>query len=169
MSEAAIATIVGGCITITTMIIGFLTLWLKLKYGIEKAETAATTAAQVATRRADVVENKLDHNTVVSTEAKDAAVQASEHSAACDEDRQQLAKVMGDHDVRITALEGQMVALKMSVDGVIKSVDSTRHEMRGHLQTVIGKLDILGMALPRPTPVVVASTPTPAPAPEEKK
>lgn len=55
MSDAAVATIVSGFVTVTTMVVGFLTLWVKLRYGTQMAETAAAKAA--------VVEGKLDDNT----------------------------------------------------------------------------------------------------------
>ena len=48
MSDAAIATIVSGAITITTLIVGL----LKLKYMVDEATT-----------RAKSVENKVDANT----------------------------------------------------------------------------------------------------------
>lgn len=60
MTDAAIAHVVTGLVTITTMVIGFLTLWIKLKYGVGKAEEAATKAGEV--------ERKIDHNTTVTTE-----------------------------------------------------------------------------------------------------
>ncbi len=41
MSDAAIAQVVAGLITITTVVVGFLTLWVKLKYGADQAKVAA--------------------------------------------------------------------------------------------------------------------------------
>ena len=67
MSDAAVATTVTGLVTITTMIMGFLTLWIKLKYGIKKVEEA--------TEKAHTVEQKIDHNTVITEAATSAAVQ----------------------------------------------------------------------------------------------
>lgn len=46
MSDAAVASIVGGVITIVTLVVGFLTLWVKLKYGVTKLEEAAKTGAE---------------------------------------------------------------------------------------------------------------------------
>lgn len=58
MSDAAVATIVSGVVTVVTLSIGFLTLWIKLRYGANQAEKAAT--------KAEIVENKLDINTKIT-------------------------------------------------------------------------------------------------------
>ncbi len=44
MSDAAILTLVSGLVTISTMVFGFLTLWVKLRYGAAKAEEAVVKA-----------------------------------------------------------------------------------------------------------------------------
>ncbi len=58
MSDAAISSLVTGLITVTTMVVGFLTLWVKLRYGTQMAEKAASKAAEV--------EDKIDANTVLT-------------------------------------------------------------------------------------------------------
>lgn len=70
MSDAAIASIATALVTIVTMVIGFLTLWLKLRYGVEE--------------KAKTVEKKLDQNTqitragqVVATTSAQIAVEAA--------------------------------------------------------------------------------------------
>ena len=74
MSDAAVANLITGLVTITTVVVGFLTIWVKLKYGVQKAEEAAT--------KAKVVEEKIDNNTAVAaftaTVAKVAADNLSE-------------------------------------------------------------------------------------------
>lgn len=135
MSDAAIASIVTGLVTVTTLIVGFLTLWVKLRYG------------ESATRK---VGEKVEENTEITTEAKDAANKAVAHALGCDKERAALLKGLADHDGRIAALESQMAALKVSMDGVTKNVDSTRHEMRSHLQTLSGKLDLIALVRPAP-------------------
>ena len=65
MSDGAIATIVTGLITITMTVIGFLTLWLKLRYGVTKAEETA--------EKVHTVEKKLDANTVMTAAGVNAA------------------------------------------------------------------------------------------------
>jgi hypothetical protein len=47
MSDAAIAIVVSGSITIATMVVGFLTLWIKLKYGAEKLDSVEKRVAVV--------------------------------------------------------------------------------------------------------------------------
>lgn len=151
MSDAAITTIVTGIVTIAMSTIGFLTLWVRLKYG--EKETRA-------------VKEKVAENTDITAATRDATSKVAAHVTGCDKERAALLKGLTDHDVRITALEGQMAALKVSVDGVTRNVDSTRHEMRSHLQTLSGKLDLLALAR---APV---TQPAPQPAaqpPEESK
>jgi transcriptional regulator of nitric oxide reductase len=58
VSEAAVTIIVAGAIQVVGMIVGFLTLWVKLQY-------AGTKAAE-AVIRAGVVEGKLDANTLAT-------------------------------------------------------------------------------------------------------
>lgn len=65
LSDSAIATIVSGAITITTMVVGFFTMWVKLKYG----------------------EKKIDDNTAIT---KDGAVKAGEAKVAAQAVNQKL-------------------------------------------------------------------------------
>jgi predicted nucleic acid-binding Zn-ribbon protein len=121
-----------------TMLVGFLTMWLKLRYGAEKAEEAAV--------KATAVEKKIDDNTVISIDAKNAAQQAEKQTNGA---MSRFDHQVKDHQARIVALEMQLTALRTSVESVVKSVDSTRHELRGHLQAVVNKLDL--MAARKPT------------------
>lgn len=70
MSDAAITVVVtavvAGVIQIVGMVIGFLTLWLKLKQDVQHAKDVALQAREAAT----TVERKLDENTA-TTEAMD--------------------------------------------------------------------------------------------------
>lgn len=125
MSDAAVTAIVAGVVNVAGLLVGFLTLWLKVKHGVEKV---------------NAVDQKVDVNTALTTEAKDAASRA----ASTDAERAGLLKTVADHDTRIASLEAQMAALKVSVEAVDRSVQSSRHEMRSHLQTVTNKLDLLG-------------------------
>lgn len=70
MSDAAVTVLVSGLVTITTMVIGFMTLWIKLRYGVETKidnNTALTTAgtlaaadnAKVAVEAANLAANKV--------------------------------------------------------------------------------------------------------------
>ena len=126
-----IASIVTGLVTITTTVVGLMTLWLKLKYKVAG------------------VEDKIQTNTEITQRAERAADRAVEHTEACDEDRAQVFKLLSEHDTRIVSLEAQMASLKVSVDGVSKSVDSTRHEMRTYMQSLTNKLDLVSIAIMR--------------------
>lgn len=136
LSDAAIPVIVTGLVTITTVVVGFLTTWVKLKYGVDKAEEAATKAAQV--------EEKIDENTVISTAAKNAAMAAEKQTNGA-MSKYQLEMV--DVVSRVTALEAGFETLKLSMETVTKNVDSTRHEMRGHMQTMSNKLNTMPIEL----------------------
>lgn len=138
MSDAAVASIITGLVSISTTIVGLLTLWIKVKYGVQKMEETGT---------------KLDANTVITHEAKEAATKASEHSKACDHERAKIFELLSEHENRIANLETQIGILKNSVESVSKNIDSTRHEMRGHLQTLTNKLDIIGSRIPTATVV----------------
>lgn len=132
MSDAAVANLITGAVTITTLVVGFLTLWVKLRYGVKKAEEVSV--------KAESVENKIDHNTILTQEAKDAANKASDHTSLCDVERKEMLSAMRDHEARISSIEGQMAMIKGSVDSVQKDLTSTRHEIRGNLQTITNML-----------------------------
>lgn len=134
MSDAAVATICGTLITIVT-------LWLRVKYG-----------EGVMEGKVKAVEGKVDHNTTITTDAKDAAHKAVEHTEKCDEDRARILQKLSDHDTRISALETEIGALKteislvkVSVDNVDRNISRAHHEMRGYMQTVTNKLDLLAI------------------------
>ncbi len=66
MSDAAVTVIVTGVVQVVIIAGGLLTLWVKLKYGIDTAQGAAVKAEESATKAAqkvEVVEEKLDANT----------------------------------------------------------------------------------------------------------
>ena len=121
MSDGAITTICACVASTVVSVIGFLTLWVKLKYGVEPQ-------AKALAQKTDVVEKKIDANTLVTTEAKDAV---SNGALAAYEAR------FNEHDTRISALETK-------IDSVSKNIDSTRHEMRNSLQTLTNMVGMLG-------------------------
>jgi hypothetical protein len=90
-----------------------------------------------------------------ATEAKDTAKAVSQDikdklNGGLDSAIEQLVRpIFQAHDARIATLERDMAAIKASVEGVSRNVDSTRHEMRGHLQAVTNKLDLIGTQLPK--------------------
>ena len=145
MSDAAITAIVTGTVTVLGQFIGFLIIWVKLKYGVDKAVEVS--------EKTDAVEAKLDDNTHITREAKEAANAMKAHSDACAADIARLTDLISDHAGRIASLEGQMSRMVSTVEITAKSIDSTRHEMRGHLQTVTNQLaNIMLLVKGAPTP-----------------
>lgn len=114
------------------------------------------TAAVAAT--AEAVESKLDDNTAITKETKEAATAVGQHNEACNTEITRLATVSAQHHDRISALEGQMARLAVTVEAASKNVDSTRHEMRTNLQTVMNKLDGLMMLAKMPAEAIAAAT-----------
>lgn len=72
MSDGAITTIVTGVVTAIGLVVGFLTLWVKLQYASKKAEDAAS-KAETAVTKADVMERKIDGNTAITQSVDDKA------------------------------------------------------------------------------------------------
>lgn len=134
MTDGAITTIVAGVITVTTMVVGFLTLWVKLKYGAEKAEETAS--------KVKVVEGKIDDNTRIT-----ARIEKQTNGPLSNRLAQYDAKLaqLDDHNARIGALEVKVEAIKSSLDSLGKNLDSTRHEIRSNLQTITNNLQLLAM------------------------
>ncbi len=58
MTDAAITSLVAGIVSVATMVVGVLTLWVKLKYAGDQATRAA--------QKAVILERKLDANTVTT-------------------------------------------------------------------------------------------------------
>ena len=115
MSDAAIANIVTGVVTVATIVSGFLTLWAKLKYGVHKVEETSA---------------KVDVNTQLTEKIN------KQTNGGLD-DR------FADHAERITALEMKVAAVDAKQDALSKNLDSTRHEIRGHLYTITNNLTLL--------------------------
>lgn len=101
MSDAAIASLVTGVVTVTTIIVGFLTLWIKIRYGVEKAEEAAV--------QTQIVEKKLDNNTAITKEGQQIAAIAVKAAAATASNAAQKAEALsqqlnGKLDTKITTV-----------------------------------------------------------------
>lgn len=140
MSDAAVATLVSGVVTIVTMLVGFLTLWVKLKYGVEKTKD---------------VESKVDHNTALTTKIEQQTNgPLSDKLAALDVE---VASKLENHGSRITALEAKMETMRTAIDSLNGNLNSTRHELRGHLQTITNSLHVLAIK-GTPTPAEPSST-----------
>jgi hypothetical protein len=129
VSDAAITTIVSGAVTITLAVIGYLDMRSKLKRGNAQAEKAAE-KAELAVGQAKAVEDKIDANTAITKKID------GQTNGGLD-DR------FADHAARITALETKIVSVDAKQDSLGKNMDSTRHEMRGHFQTISNALSLL--------------------------
>lgn len=138
MSDAAIATIAGTILQVVVLVIGLLTLWIKIKYGADKAEESVVTTNQ----KAEEIERKIDDNTAISKLAADSASKAEHQTNGV---LTQFRMQMTDHTNRIVTLEAQITAIKSAIDNVKNNVDNTRDEMRGHLQTIGNKLDLISL------------------------
>ena len=114
MSDAAIANLVTGVVTVATLLVGFFTLWVKLRYN------------------ATNIEGKVDANTAMT-----ARIERQTNGPLTERLNQ-----LEDHAMRIQALEGKIGAVEVKIEGLGKNVDSTRHEIRGHFQTVMNQLNI---------------------------
>lgn len=124
MTDATIANIVTATVTIVTMVVGFLTLWVKLKYSVEKVQK---------------VEDKLDDNTRVTragnvlteSSAKAAATHAATAAAKAEALSSQL---NGKLEERMEALIKQQLEpiIDMLKDHVVKD-ETSFAEVKEHL------------------------------------
>lgn len=137
MSDAAVVTLVSGLVTVTTIVTGFLTLWIKIKYGVEKAQEAADTA-NVVEGKMNAVEGKVDENTLI-TERIEKQTNGPLTQKVAELERKFNGRVsqIEDHAIRVNALEVRIERVMLSIDSLSKNADSTRHEMRSLMQTMI--------------------------------
>lgn len=139
LTDSQVTTVVTGLVTIFLSLIGFLTLWVKLRYGVNKAEEAVVNARASA----QTLERKIDETSIVATQVKD-------HVTSCDDRYRALSEAIAHHDNRLLALETQvtsiqtgMAAVDKSVEAVTDNIRSTRHEIRGSLQTITNQISLL--------------------------
>ena len=127
MSDTAIASLVTGIVTVTTMIIGFLTLWVKLKYGVETAEKVA--------KKTEIVEAKLDNNTVITKAgnmaAASAVVTATTVANAAANSIDSIASQLNGklEDKIISIVKSHTEPILKSVDEIRKSVSDIRNKV----------------------------------------
>jgi uncharacterized protein YoxC len=69
MSDAAVTTLVAGFVQVAVLVVGFLTLWIKLKFGVEGAQRSAEKAAS----KVQDVADKLATNTATTDEVNSKA------------------------------------------------------------------------------------------------
>lgn len=109
ISDASVTVIVAGLVQVVGLVIGFLTLWVKLQHGVAKADEAATKAA--------AVEKKIDRNTTITTETKDATV-----------------AMAGNIDRKLNG--GLDVAIADAVKPIQKEFETHKTEVNGKLNTL---------------------------------
>lgn len=119
MSDAAIASIVTGVVTVVTMVVGVITLWLKLKYNVEKVEK---------------LENKLDANTSITqsgiADAKTAADSAAQAKETVDKIN---SKLNG-------GIDSALAPLQKTLEEHVKSDEEFMIEMREALSDLKKKI-----------------------------
>ncbi len=118
MSDAAVTVIVSGVAQVAVALVAFLTLWIKIRYGIVKAEEAAN--------KAEVVEGKIDTNTRLTrasadVQTKTAGVVEKIHTAT-NSDREKMEK-------RLAALESANAALLVRIDGLHSAALARQQEL----------------------------------------
>ncbi len=118
MSDAAVTVVVAGVAQVAVALVAFLTLWIKIRYGIIKAEEAANKAA--------VVEGKIDDNTrltktATEVQTKTASVVEQIHTAT-NSDRDKMER-------RLAALESANAALLSRIDTLHTDALSRQREI----------------------------------------
>lgn len=69
MSDGAVTVVVAGVVQIVVLIVGFLTLWVKLRFDSNKVEEVS--------KKTEVVERKLDNNTALTKAGTEAAAKSA--------------------------------------------------------------------------------------------
>ncbi len=125
---AIVTAIVAGVVNIAGMIIGFLTLWLKIKYGAEKAEAAVTKAeAAVVTQAA--LGKKIDDNTKITKAGVEAvSVVAKKLNGGLDEALKEatepIKERLAQHEQKITEIAAYHHKAKHDLVGAIDAVNT---------------------------------------------
>lgn len=94
MGESVAAIVVAGVVQVTGMVIGFLTLWVKLKHAGENAQEAVV--------RANIVEEKLDANTATT---KSVDTKADTIVSQTNGTLERTQRIIEDIAARVTKLE----------------------------------------------------------------
>ena len=137
MTDASIVHILTNVVTITAMITGFLTLWVKLKYSAQKAKEAVA--------RAEIVEHKIDENTEITKEGTRAAATNAKEAAV-------TARVAAD---KASMAANKAVEIAEKVDGGFDAkmkefsgyVHQRNHDILDAMQTHTNMLKILMVRL----------------------
>lgn len=109
MSDTAITTLASAAVAITTTIVGFLTLWVRLKYNDRKIEETKT--------QVETVGRKIDENTEVTKEGTKAAAVHAKVAADTAADAKQAVRTVGENLSK--RLNGELSA---AIESAVKPV-----------------------------------------------
>ena len=131
MDTAVVTIICASVVQIVGTVVGLFTLWLNLKYKVEKVENAATEAAI----KAKAVEVKIDTNTQLTrdgtaaaeTAAKDASVAAKDASNKADT---LASRLNGDLDRKIKEI------VKAQVEPILKAFCDHNEQDDRHMKEI---------------------------------
>lgn len=142
MSDAAIANIVTGVVTVVISVVGFLTLWIKLRYGVEE--------------KTKTIDEKIDNNTTITMQASSTAILNSKTAVAAAVDTTAAVdridrKLNGGIDAAIMqAIDPIHKALeqyKTKVEKLDAYVHQRNHDLLTALQIQNNKLESILMKL----------------------
>lgn len=131
MSDTVIMSIVSGLVTVVTMVLGFLTLWLKLKYGVE---------------------NKIDHNTTLTQEGTAAAKRGTDAAVRTSSDAKNAIKSISDRlnggiDESINTAVGPVKQMLLDhvteLDKFQEYSHQRNHDILGYIHTLTTQLAVL--------------------------
>ncbi len=134
MSDAAIATLVTGLITITTMIVGFLTMWVKFRYGHEQIEEGLA-ANRAETRNG----NDRAEKHALRAESTATEVKATAH----DTKEAVVGKLNGGIDAAIAA---NLAPMQVRLDRLEEYNRTSSHRLFDAINAI--HLKLLAMSLP---------------------
>lgn len=138
-TAVAIVTAIVTCIaSIATNVLTFLTLWIKLKYGVDKAETAVSNTEAIS-KKTDSVLTKVDDNTKITQAAAEEASGAKEVTQSINN------KLNGGIDKAINDAIGPIQNMisehAEKISELNKYVHQRNHEILTALQTQSNKLE----------------------------
>lgn len=142
MSDGSITTIVTGTVTVATLVVGFLTLWLKLRYGVERADSLSRKADSLAAQTGAVKE-KLEENTAITKAGAVAATANAKAAAGAAAEAREAAQVLasklnGGVDV---AIEAAVKPLRDALQDHVLAHERDMKEVRTALAALGAKID----------------------------
>ena len=166
MSDAATASIMTGIVTITGLVVGFLTIYVRLKYGEKRSEDRASALE----KKTDDVSKKVDNNTVITKAvsvvaaknakvAAEAAIIAAETTKEINEHTREISgKLNGGVDSAIRTIinpvqkaleehaaqdDKALMEAHTKIDELTRYVHEREHELRNSLQGQASKLEVI--------------------------